>query len=215
MVSTQKEVSFFKIVSNRQLYLYFIAWLMFSLVNGFGGIFLNHIDENLIKVEPIAAAFSAVIAGFVSDWVGRRRVLIFGFVSLGLAYATIGIFTPGFILTTLFLIVDGIAIGSLWVLFTLVIWGEVARNGIEKHYAIGEAPFFLTQIVAVLTNTYLVGSPVMTTSIFSLAAFFLFIAVIPLLYARETLPQRKIEERQLKIYTEEALKIKRKVEQRN
>ena len=50
--------------------------------------------------------------------------------------------------------------------------------------------------------------------VFSLAAFFLFIAVTPLLYAPETLPQKKIQERQLKIYTKEALKLKQKAEQK-
>jgi len=52
------------------------------------------------------------------------------------------------------------------------------------------------------------------TSAFSLAAFFLFIAVIPLLYAPETLPEKKIQQRQIKIYTEEALKLKQKIEQK-
>ncbi len=97
-------------------------------------------------------------------------------------------------------------------MFTIVIWGELARFGTEKYYAVGEAPFFLTQLV------YLLFAPYMTliseTSAFSLAAFFLFIAIIPLLYVHETLPEKKIQQRQLKIYTEEALKLKEKVEQR-
>ena len=223
-IPRKKEVSFFGVFSNRQLGFYFIAWLMFSFVDGFGGLFVtNHAENilgidsdflaNLLRIEQIVAAFSAVIAGFVSDWTGRKRVLIFGFVLLGLAYATLGIFTLNIVSTMIFFVIEGVAIGLLWIIFTLVLWGEVATSGIEKYYAIGEAPFFLTQIISTLVNPYSNGSTNIT-SIFSLAAFFLFIAVIPLLYANETLPQRKIEERQLKIYTEEALKIKQKVEQK-
>jgi len=211
------ESNFFTVVKNRQLYLYFTAWLMFSFVDGFGSLYLgSHLEGYyyiLRVVEPIVAGLSALGAGIVSDWIGRKRVLLFGFISLGLAYATIGIFTPGPILTVLFFVVNGIAIGLLFVVFTIVLWGEVATSDIEKNYAIGEAPFFLTMIISTLTKPYL-DSISGTVSVFSLAAFFLFIAVIPLLYARETLPQKKIEERQLKIYTEEALKMRQKIEQR-
>ena len=45
---------------------------------------------------------------------------------------------------------------------------------------------------------------------FSLAAFFLFLAVVPLMYAPETLPEKKMKERQLKQYIEKAKKIKEK-----
>jgi MFS family permease len=219
-IPRKQEVSFFDVFSNRQLYLYFIAWLMFSFVDGFGSLFLKNssaLSESyrnfLENLEAVVAAVSAVTAGFISDWTGRKRVLIFGFVSLGLAYATLGIFTLNTLLAVIFYIIDGIAIGLLWVIFSLVLWGEVATSGIEKYYAIGEAPFFLTQMISTLVNPYSKGSTSIT-GIFSLAAFFLFIAVIPLLYAGETLPQRKIEERQLKIYTEEALKIKQKAEKK-
>ncbi|MCK4933868.1 hypothetical protein KAS06_04280, partial [Candidatus Bathyarchaeota archaeon] len=196
------ESNFFTVIKNRQLYLYFIAWLMFSFVDGFGSLSLRDQLGDISLVQPIIAGLSALGAGIISDWTGRKRVLIFGFISLGLAYAIIGIFTPSPILTASFVIVEGIAIGLLWVVFTIVLWGEVATSDIEKSYAIGEAPLFLTLIISTLTKSY-IDNLSGTTSVFSLAAFFLFIAVIPLLYTRETLPQRKIEERQLKIYTEE------------
>ena len=211
------ESNYFTVIANRQFYLYFIAWLMLSFADGFGSLFLgSHLKsyrDILIVVEPIIAGLSALGAGIVSDWTGRKRMLLFGFISLGLAYATIGIFTPGPILTVLFFVVNGIATGVLWVIFVIVLWGEVATSDVERNYAIGEAPFFLTLIISIMIKPY-VGNISGTASVFSLAAFFLFIAVIPLLYAQETLPQRKIEERQLKIYTEEALKMRQKIEQR-
>jgi hypothetical protein len=44
----------------------------------------------------------------------------------------------------------------------------------------------------------------------SIASFFLFLAVIPLFYAPETLPEKEIKERELKGYIEKAKKIKEK-----
>jgi F0F1-type ATP synthase membrane subunit b/b' len=45
---------------------------------------------------------------------------------------------------------------------------------------------------------------------FSLAAFFLFLAVVPLMYAPETLPEKKVRERELRDYLEKAKKTKEK-----
>lgn len=94
----------------------------------------------------------------------------------------------------------------------IVIWGELAIHTTKKYYAVGEAPFFLTQVISLLLAPYVAMIP--EYSAFSLAAFFLFIGVVPLLYARETLPERTIQQRQLEIYTKEALKLTQKIEQK-
>jgi len=44
----------------------------------------------------------------------------------------------------------------------------------------------------------------------SIASFFLFLAVLPLFYAPETLPEKEIKERELKEYLKKARKIKEK-----
>jgi MFS family permease len=204
-----------EVAKNKTFILYFVAWLMFSLVDCFEGLVLSsHIGGfrflmNII--EPMIAGISALVAGVLSDWIGRKRVLIFGFVSLGVAYAIVGL-SQIWITWVFYFVIDGVALGLLWVLFIIVIWGDLAKTGREKYYAIGNMPFFLTMITSSLLAPYVTLIP--ETSAFSLAAFFLFIAVIPLLYAPETLPQKKIQQRQLKIYTKEALRLKQKVEQK-
>ncbi|MFX1538325.1 MAG: hypothetical protein ACFFDI_29395 [Promethearchaeota archaeon] len=216
-MNVKKSPSISSVLYNRTFSLYFVAWLMFALVDSFGGVI---VDLNIGEfqffigiVEPIITGFSALIGGVISDWVGRKRVLIFGFVSLGMAYATIGFLWETLPVSWFFyFIIDGIALGLLWVILTIVLWGEVGRYATEKYYAVGEAPFFLTQILYLLLAPYIALIP--EYGVFSLAAFFLFIAVIPLLYARETLPEKKIQQRQLKIYTKEALKLKQKIEQK-
>jgi len=49
-------------------------------------------------------------------------------------------------------------------------------------------------------------------AIFSFAAFFLFLAVIPLMYAPETLPEKLIRQKELRRYVEKAKKIREKYE---
>jgi len=213
----ERGVSFRDVFDNRAFVLYFVAWLMFSMVDGFEEFSISQYQGEfgfaMNIVEPIIAGFSALIGGILADRTGRKKVVIFGFVSLGIAYAVLGMSSQWSGAAAaqswlLYFVVDGMAIGLLWAMFTIVIWGELATRGTEKYYAVGEVPFFLTQILYLLSKPYVAFVPY--SSAFSLAAFFLFIAVIPLLYAPETLPEKKIQERQLKIYTEEALKLKQK-----
>jgi MFS family permease len=209
---SKRTSSVLSILRDRTFYLYFIAWTMFAFVNSFESVVVNvAIGEFrfFVKiVEPAVAGFSALFAGLLSDWVGRKRVLIFGFVSLGIAYSIIGLFPQLWISWTLYFVLDGMALGSLWVLFVVVLWGDLSRNGTEKLYAIGETPFFLTQVFYLLLTPYLALLP--QSSSFSLAAFFLFLAVLPLVFAPETLPEKKLKERELKGYIEKAKKIKEK-----
>ena len=207
---------------NRIFRLYFAAWLMFALVDSFASQLLHKYIEQIplaIKlIEPAIAGISALAAGILSDRIGRKRIVIFGFVSVGIAYAILGISSDvmGQIplqVFTFYYIVNGFAIGLLWVLFTIVLWGDLSRTSTEKFYAVGNTPLFLTQIIAASSAATLFPSPE-SIPIFSLAAFFLFISVIPLLYAAETLSMKKIQERQLKIYTREALRLKQEAEQK-
>jgi MFS family permease len=204
---------FKRIFGEKTLMLYFIAWLMFSLVDSFEGLVLDQsidaeLDSMMTTIEPLIAGVAAAVGGLISDWGGRKRIVIFGFISLGIAYGIIGI-VQTWISWIFYFLVDGIALGLLWVVFVVVIWGDLTESSQEKYYAIGLTPFFLSQMARSLFFSYAELIP--PTSTFSLAAFFLFIAVIPLLYAKETLPEKKIFEHQVRSYTREALKLKERV----
>ncbi len=215
-VNVRREPSLISVFHNRTFALYFVAWLMFALVDSFGSVFVGfHIGETrflIAIVEPIFAGIAALVGGIICDQVGRKRVMIFGFVSLGLAYAMVGLAAHTWIAWLCYFVIDGIALGLLFMLFVMVLWGDISRYSSEKYYAIGATPFFLTQMLSLFFAPYVALIP--ETSGFSLAAFFLFIAVIPLLYARETLPEKKIRQRQLEMYTEDALKLKQEIEQK-
>ena len=208
----EKAPSLLSILRNRAFYLYFAAWLMFVLVDGLEAEVVARPAQDyqfLIRlIEPSFTGLSALVAGFVSDWIGRKRVLIFGFASLGIAYATVGLFSGLWISWLFYFAIDGIALGLLWVLFMIVLWGDLSETGSERFYAVGETPFFLTQIISVLLAPYVALIP--EGSSFSLAAFFLFLAVLPLLYAPETLPEKTIKDRELQNYVKKAQKTKEK-----
>ena len=131
-------------------------------------------------------------------------MLIFGFVSLGIAYATVGLLSQLMFSWFFYLVIDGVAIGLLWLLLVIVLWGDLSDLSSERFYAIGETPFFLAQIFSVVLTPYV--TLISEGSSFSLAAFFLFLAVLPLLYAPETLPEKKIRDRELKGYIGKAMK---------
>ena len=209
--------SFISILRNKSFILYFIAWLMFCLIDRFETPiqrnFLGDSYNLILMLGPLLGGLSAFVGGLLSDRIGRKRIVLYGFVSLGIAYAIIGITSAPLISWYLSLSVLSISAGIVWVLFVLILWGDLSQSGTsEKYYAIGTIPFFLTNIIQLLSAEYVTLIP--ETSAFSLAAFFLFLAVLPLLYAPETLPERKIELRRLRKYVEGARRVKEKHEEK-
>jgi accessory gene regulator protein AgrB len=89
------------------------------------------------------------------------------------------------------------------------LWGDLGQpSGRERYYAIGTIPFFIAGILELVVGPYV--SLIPPEAAFSLAAFFLFLAILPLLYAPETLPEKKIHERELRQYVEKAKRVKKK-----
>jgi hypothetical protein len=69
-------------------------------------------------------------------------------------------------------------------------------------------PFLLSNLISALVRPFVEVVPI--TASFSLASFFLFLAILPLLYAPETLPEKVMKNRELKSYIEKAQKAKEK-----
>jgi hypothetical protein len=128
---------------------------------------------------------------------------------LGIEYATLSVFYISSTVSYLFMVLDGITWGFFFSVFFMTIWGDLGEGfEKEKYYTLGGLPFLLSNFVSVLVKPYVnVISP---TAAFSFASFFLFLAVIPLMYAPETLPEKTLKERELKSYIEKAKKIKEK-----
>ncbi|MDG6222408.1 MAG: MFS transporter [Candidatus Bathyarchaeota archaeon] len=217
-----KDVSFMEILKNRTFLLYFVAWSMFPLIDKFERVlvdnFLSINYPNLINemgiVEPLVAGLSILIAGILCDRIGRKKIVLSGFVAIGIAYGLIGILHNIEFLWYVYFIVDAIAWGIFSLIFFIVLWGDIAQTkNSQKFYAVGSIPFFVGSIIPYLLPASIVEA-IEIYAAFSVAGFFLFIAVMPLVFAPETLPEKKIELRRLKNFAEEAKKAREKFEQK-
>jgi len=212
---TKTKGSFKSIFNNKSFLLYFVAWFMFMLVDRSEApmvrFFTN--DHTYLMLAPIIGGFSAFIACLLADRIGRKRIVISGFVTFGIAYAVIGLAPDLFISRYFFLAIESTSTGILVVIFVLLLWGDLSEFGArEKYYAIGISPYIFTCIIQLFSGQYFMSVP--NTRAFSLAAFFLFMAVLPLLYAPETLPEKKMELRRLRKFADDAKKAKEKYERK-
>jgi hypothetical protein len=216
--STQREdklISYKAVLTQRSFLLYFTPWAMFCLINQtsipvISRSFGEEFTTLLTAIEFALIGISALISGIISDRIGRRRVAIFGFVMLGVGYAILGIFPQAPISRYFYIMADGVAWGIFNAIFFMTIWGDLAGEApSEKYYAIGGLPYLMSNFLRYALGS-LIADTVSLNTIFSLASFFLFLAVLPLMYASETLPEKEIRDRELKGYIEKAKKVKEK-----
>lgn len=217
-VGLKRDYPFHVILRDSHLLLYLLPWVMFCLINWiespivenlFGSEFFNFVT---ITEFTISGVF-ALVGGIFSDWVGRKRIIIIGFIMLGIEYAVLSFLQDSMISRYIYVVFDGVSWGMFAVVFFIVLWGDLARDSLkEKYYVIGGLPYLLAGFLQVFIKQYIVSIPEnvrlgLVNTAFSLASFFLFLAILPLIYAPETLPEKKIADRQLKKYAEEAKKI--------
>jgi MFS family permease len=206
------EVSYQSILLDRSFLLYLVPWIMFCLINFLEApvvdLFLGKDFTSFIPITEYGiGGFVALIGGIFADSVGRKRLVILGFILLGIGYAMLGLFSEIVLSWYLYIILDGVAWGIFSLMFYLVIWAELSRDKTkEKYYLIGTFPFLISSYIQILFIPYARLIPV--SAAFSLASFFLFLAVLPLVYAPETLTQKKIELRRLRKYVDKAKEIR-------
>jgi hypothetical protein len=224
-IPVKTKIPYRKILANRNFILYFIPWTMFLIVNSLSfpindNVF-SKIDLTLVSrssnVEFVLGGISAVIFGFFADSRGRKRLAVVGFALLGLGYAVLGLTQPNIYGWWFYTFIDGITWGSFVMLFVFAIWGDIAEGrSSERIYAIAIVPYLLSSLIRVsplgtlLTNSFKGDFG----SIFSLFSFFLFIAVLPLVIAPETLSEHTIKNNDLKSYIDKAQKQVSKVKKK-
>jgi MFS family permease len=217
----EKPLRYKSVLLNKSFILYFVPWVLFTLINYMTvpiqrSIFSPNFDYNtLMAMEYVVTAVFAIICGFIADKLGRKRLSIIGFILLGIGYAVIGLFPSANLeFSTIFYVTaDGLAWGVFYVLFIFTLWGDLAQNRMaDKVYLLGALPFVSSYFMQMLFQPYLLTIPKET--IFSFASVFLFLAVLPLIYAPETLPEKLMKDRDLKSYIENAKKKAAKIEQK-
>ena len=212
------DVSYGTILHERAFILYFIPWIMFCLINFLEIPFFDiklqqsYLGTDLRYIISIGefgiGGLSALIGGLLSDKIGRKRMIIAAFIMVGMGYAVLTLTTIPIALY-FYVLLDGISWGIFALMFYLIIWGDLAANrSKEKYYLIGTLPFLISSFISFLVTPY--AEAILLPTAFSLASFFLFLAVLPLIYAPETLPEKTMKERELKSYIEKARKEKEK-----
>ena len=206
--------SLLSIFRDKSFAFYFIPWFLFAIVNFVESPLLERffgpeLFNSYSLATIIVAGITAFVGGILCDLKGRKITSILGFVTLGTGYAVLSLFSRIQFSHILYVILDGIAWGLLYVTFVFVVWGDLSERGSrEKYYLLGGMPFLLSGLIEILVKPFVEVIPIYTS--FSLASFFLFLAILPLLYAPETLPEKKLKERELKGYIEKAKKTKEK-----
>jgi MFS family permease len=205
--SSLKVPSYFSLLRKKEILLYLFPWAMFSVINFIETPILESFfgpNATVLQVlEWVIVGFIAVGGGLIADIVGRKPVVIAGFIMLGLEYALISIVPNSQGVFYFFTILDGIVWGLFSSVFLITLWGELGKHHVkEKYYVLGGLTFFMPGILSELMVPVVGG--ISTGAAFSVASFFLFIAVLPLIYAPETLPENEIKQRQLRNYIKEA-----------
>jgi MFS family permease len=215
----QKSPSYFELIRKREILLYLFPWIMFSLINFtetpiLESVFGAKTFDFILLVEFALVGLFAVVGGIIADIQGRKRVTIAGFIMLGIEYAALSLFYNSPLILYLYLILDGVTWGLLLSIFFTIIWGDIGGNRVkEKYYTLGGLPYLLSTYLSIIIQPYVKYiSPGLA---FSIASFFLFMAVIPLMYAPETLPEKSIKDRELKSYIEKAQKLVQKESEKN
>jgi hypothetical protein len=209
----QKSPSYLELIRKREILLYLFPWVMFSLINfAEAPILENVFRADFAFVQLVEYAFIgifAIVGGVIADFAGRKRVVIAGFVMLGIEYAALSAFSNSPATLYLFLTLDGITWGLFASVFFMALWGDLGENREkEKYYLLGGLPYLLAGFLPILIKPY--AQDISPVAAFSFASFFLFVAVLPLMYAPETLPEKNIKDRELKSYIEKAKKTKEK-----
>jgi MFS family permease len=209
----ERKTSLSSIVRERKFILLFLPWFMFTIINyietpvleiGMSSIGPDfYTTYNIVNIMIISIA--AIPAGILCDLKGRKITGIAGFIFLGLGYAFLSIFSGAGILAYIFFMVfDGIAWGLLYVNFIFVIWGDLSEGSSrEKYYVLGGLPFLLSGLIQVLVQPF--AQYINIGLSFSFASFFLFIAMLPLVFAPESLSDKIMKQRELNNYIQKAL----------
>ena len=202
------------ILGYRDFNRYFLAFVLFMVAAGLVSLVWQGIatGPDYIEVERTALLLRylglivfATIAGVMADRIGRKKPIIAGLVMLGAAYAIVVLLTtPEIYFVNLLL--SGFAWGIIIVVY-LVVPGDLAFLGsTERFYTVGWVlPLILYTGIQGVGR--FVDFPIRTEIFSMILTMVLFVAIIPLLSAVETLSESKIRETELRKHAEKVSKL--------
>ena len=190
-------------IAYREFAFFLIPWAMFQFAASFA--------FNLIPGTPsyqaalatgsiiryVFIALFALISGVAADRIGRKIPIIIGLVMLGISFVLLA-FAKSPTSVLIYLPVSGIAWGTFFSIY-LAIPGDISVSGYrEKFYGL-EYGLLLGVIlfwIAIPGNRIFANFP--ANSFALILSAILFVSVVPVLLANETLSGKKITERKMK-----------------
>ena len=104
--------------------------------------------------ENIFIAIFSLVAGFLADSIGRKRLAVLGFAMLGVGYAAVS-FSQSTYGWYVYTVADGFAWGIFNVLFLFTLWGDLAQEQhAEKFYVIGSLPYLSSNFMRLLFEPF-------------------------------------------------------------
>jgi MFS family permease len=208
-----KEGSWRSILAYKDFVFYLFPWIMFNMASGlvsFVWLGLQSPDYTTtfriaVPLRYAGAAIFGLISGVVADRVGRKQPIIIGLVILGMSFALLGLATSP-LSVLVYLTISGIAWGGFMVIYIAVL-GDLAFSGSkEKFYALGMGiPLIIYMSLSAIPTA--VGIIVPANVLSPVLSIILFLSVIPVLYASETLPETKMRERRLREHVRKVGKL--------
>ncbi|MCJ7630975.1 MFS transporter [Candidatus Bathyarchaeota archaeon] len=194
----------------RSFFMYFLAWALISLYNGFfspvldtyAGSFQDLAQLSFI-LKYVTVGAAALIGGFIMDRHGRKPVLLLGVVLLGLA-ASLYAVSPSSPTFVLIWAISGGSWGLFLPAFYLLIWAEAAPGEVKAFaYAFGLMVFHLMRSLGFLVYPYLSQFKPIELALISSSVFFL--VALSLTFAKETLPLQDRQAIRLSRYMRKAV----------
>ncbi len=210
-----KRKSWLGILRTRIFLKYLVPWIIFNTAVG-----ISALIDGWVSTSPqfelvfrqgqtlmyVGVSVSAIVSGFFSDSFGRKKTIIFGLATLGISYALLGLATSSttYLLTK---ITYGSAWGILMVNYGLAVTGDLGSRGSkEKFFALGVTiPLILTIIGSLLSEVLGFSEPPHIVS--QALSILLFVSVVPLLSAPETLSEEKLRDRTIKKHIQKVREI--------
>jgi len=208
----------------REFVFYIIPWIMFVVAaSTASNVITAYTTDDLIpNLESYESAIRignvfryALIAifGFVSgiviDRVGRKQSIIIGLIALGIGFGLLGfVFSQTTIL--LYFMASGIAWGSFLTVF-LVIPGDLSIFGSrEMFYALGTiGPLIILFSFSMIDTAWLTDliRNISASSVSQILSIILFISIVPVIRAKETLSESKKRKRKMKKHIDSVGKL--------
>jgi MFS family permease len=199
----------------RTVLLYLIPWVLFSLINvTLAKNITFHVAQQvssslylfLTVLQIIGTIFGALSGGVTADFFGRRGSLAFSLTLYGIGSALAGI-ANNYILLYFVYFANGLSWGILLVMYTFVIWGDLAnKENCAKMYALGFITFYLAQSIGLLPLGSISQIPLVVSSL--LSCLLIFLSNIPIFLAPELLPSDFREKIKIRLHMDSVKKIK-------